>query len=237
MAASEPGREYWRSVDLIRSVHQGLVFGRRVRRLADHIAGLLPDTGRVLDVGCGDGSIAAEIMERRPGIAISGIDVLVRGHTHIPVVPFDGTVIPYDAGSFDAVMFVDVLHHTEHPEALLREAQRVSRGPIVVKDHTRDGPLAGGTLRFMDWVGNAHHGVALPYNYWSRKQWDQAFDDLGLAVRSWDGRPGLYPWPASLVFDRSLHFVAILAGTEVNGAGARPVPAQPRSEGPERRRR
>ena len=65
--------------------------------------------------------------------------------------------------SFDVVMFVDVLHHTDDPLLLLQEAQRVGK-IILVKDHFRKGFLAGPTLRFMDWVGNAHHGVVLPYN-------------------------------------------------------------------------
>ncbi len=50
------------------------------------------------------------------------------------------------------------------PARLLAEAKRVSRGGIVIKDHFREGVLADATLRFMDWVGNAQHGVVLPYN-------------------------------------------------------------------------
>ena len=64
-------------------------------------------------------------------------------------------------------MFVDVLHHTEDPMALLGEAVRVARKTIVVKDHTLNGFLAGPTLHFLDRVGNARHDVALPYNYTS----------------------------------------------------------------------
>ena len=37
----------------------------------------------------------------------------------------------------------------------------------------------------MDYVGNAHHGVVLPYNYWPRRRWHDAFRDLGLTVRAW----------------------------------------------------
>jgi ubiquinone/menaquinone biosynthesis C-methylase UbiE len=50
-------------------------------------------------------------------------------------------------------MFVYVLHHTNDPEVLLREAQRVALKAVVLKDHTRNGLLAYTTLRFMDWVG------------------------------------------------------------------------------------
>jgi hypothetical protein len=39
----------------------------------------------------------------------------------------------------------------------------------LIKDHTLNGFLAGLTLRFMDWVGNACYGIALPYHYWSQQ--------------------------------------------------------------------
>jgi hypothetical protein len=86
----------------------------------------------------------------------------------------------------------------------------VARRAVVLKDHTADGVLAGPTLRFMDRVGNARHGVSLPYTYWPRRRWLEAFDELGLAVEGWDKDLGLYPAPASWVFGRSLHFVARL---------------------------
>ena len=44
-------------------------------------------------------------------------------------------------------MFTDVLHHTSEPKVLLREAMRVARETILVKDHTCDGLFAGATLR------------------------------------------------------------------------------------------
>jgi SAM-dependent methyltransferase len=106
------------------------------------------------------------------------------------------------------VLFVDVLHHTDDPTVLLREAARVARRCLILKDHTRNGLLAGPTLAFMDWVGNARHGVALPYNYWPRQRWLTAAADLGLSILRWDDRLQLYPWWARWVFERKLHFVA-----------------------------
>ena len=197
-------------MSIVGTVHANLVFGRRVRILADQLASLLPKTATVLDVGCGDGTLDSLILRSRPDLVINGIDVLVRPHTLIPVVPFDGNTIPYPNQAFDVVMFVDVLHHTDDPTVLLREAKRVARQAIVLKDHTKDGVLAGPTLRFMDWVGNRHHGVVLPYNYWTHDQWERALIDLGLGISTWNANVGLYPWPASHVFDRALHFVAKL---------------------------
>jgi len=197
-------------MSLIERIHGDYIHNRRVRVLGDHFIDLIPKTARVLDVGCGDGLLAHLLMEKRPDIKVKGIDVLVRCHTHIPVDSFDGKVIPFGDASFDVAMFVDVLHHMEDPIVLLREAIRVARAAIVIKDHTRNGLFAGPTLRFMDLVGNARHGVAIPYNYWARQQWFEAFNMLNLTIGIWKDNLGLYPPPASWIFERSLHFVARL---------------------------
>jgi SAM-dependent methyltransferase len=205
---------------VVGTLHGTLVFGRRVRVLSSHIAGLIPSGAEVLDVGCGDGSLARLISHARPDVRIQGIDVLVRPVTHIPVAQFDGENIPFPDQSFDVVMFVDVLHHTTNQRRLLTEARRVARLAIVVKDHCRDGLFAESTLRFMDWVGNAHQGVVLPYAYWPERQWRETFAELGLEPSAWTVRLGLYPWPFSYVFERNLHFIASLTKTSGSAAPA-----------------
>ena len=195
-------------MSLLERIHGGYVFRRRVRVLSELLAKLIPPGASVLDVGCGDGLIAHLISQLRPDVQVQGIDVLIRPQTHVPVAQFDGQKIPHGDATFDVVMFVDVLHHTEDPMVLLREAARVARRAAVIKDHTRDGFLAGPTLRFMDWVGNARHGVVLPYNYWPEARWKQAFEELGWTVAEREKRLKLYPWPAGACFDRSLHFAA-----------------------------
>lgn len=192
------------------AVHGKLVFNRRTQVLASQLAAVLPE-GTALDVGCGDGTIDAIIQEARPGLSIRGVDIMVRPETKIPVEPFDGLVLPAQDRSVNSVLFVDVLHHTNDPMVLLREAKRAARKAIVIKDHCSDGLFGYSTLRLMDWVGNAPHGVVLPYNYWSRQQWTAAFAELQLKVSIWQARLGLYPFPASLAFERKLHFIAVLA--------------------------
>ena len=141
---------------------------------------------------------------------ITGVDVLVRPATHIPVVLFDGAHLPLEDGSVDVVTFVDVLHHTEHPIILLREAARVARRHIVIKDHLKEGILAFAKLRAMDWVGNYGHGVALPYNYLNLDEWRDLFRDANLEPEHWVDRLQLYPFPTGLFLDRRLHFIARL---------------------------
>ncbi len=149
-------------MSLTERVHDWYIHDRRTQILGRHLANILPKNFHVLDVGCGDGLLAQLISQNRSDITLRGIDVRARDRTYVPIDQFDGEVIPYDDASFDGVMFVDVLHHTLDPMILLREALRVARKAIVIKDHTLDGLLAGPTLRAMDWVGNSRYDVSLP---------------------------------------------------------------------------
>jgi SAM-dependent methyltransferase len=192
------------------SIHQQYVAPRRVGILARHLAPLLPENGRVLDVGCGDGAVSHAIERERPDLHVEGIEVMRRGRPEIKVSIYDGKTIPFADQSFDAVLFADVLHHAADPEQLLREAARVAAKCVVIKDHLADGLLAVPTLRLMDWVGNAGHGVALPYRYWKRAQWEQEFKRAGFVPVMWKDSLDLYSWAASWWFDRGLHFVSRL---------------------------
>ena len=190
--------------------HQRLVFPRRIERLAGHISPLLPHHATVLDCGCGDGALAERLLGRRPDLEISGVDVLVRPECRIPVQGFDGRTLPYGDDSFDCALLVDVLHHSERPAELLGEVARVARQRVIVKDHLADGLGARPTLRFMDRVGNARYGVALPFSYLTTAEWAHLIAALGLVVEAWTERLALYPPPLSWLFDRRLHFVAAL---------------------------
>lgn len=197
--------------EYLNRIHESYVYARRVRVLSHIMASLLPKNSRVLDIGCGDGLISKSIQEKRADIKIEGIDVLLRPKAYISVKQFDGNHLPYADISFDAVMLVDVLHHADNPVMLIYEAVRVSKGLLLVKDHTRDGFFAEPILRFMDWVGNKRHGVSIPANYWPEKLWRETFARLNLTVNYWTKDVPLYPWWASWIFGRSLHFVASLA--------------------------
>jgi SAM-dependent methyltransferase len=194
---------------LLNAVHHRAVHNRRVQVLSRQLAQIIPDGGRVLDVGCGDGLISREMMKRRPDLEIEGVDVALRPTTHIPATTFDGSVLPFGDDSFDYVTIIDVLHHTTDPVVLLAESRRVARKGVVIKDHLREGIGAGATLRVMDWVGNRGHDVVLPYNYLSRAEWDGAFGRAGLRVMDWRDELGLYPRLARFIFERRLHFVAL----------------------------
>ncbi len=186
---------------------------RRVSVLATHLANFIPETASLkgLDVGCGSGEVGLQLMESRPRVSLTGVDVLVRSQTAIPVKQFDGKTLPFGDNSFDFVLLVDVLHHTRYPAELLAECDRVSRQFILIKDHNCNSNWDRLRLRFMDWVGNRSYGVALPYNYLSSLQWQQLYQQVGTCREGTIANLNLYPVPLSWIFDASLHFVDRMA--------------------------
>ena len=199
-------------------LHESYFASRRLRALGDHLIDLIPNAATLLDVGCGDGRLAAAIAERRSDVDISGLDVRVRPNASIPVAQYDGRAIPHPDDSFDAVLFVDVLHHSEDPQKLLAEGVRVARHCVLIKDHRVHGPASERLLRFMDDVGNSRFDVALPYNYWPEERWREAFQALDLSVLTWIPKLDLYPGPVDWLFGRSLHFIASLGVLGTRGA-------------------
>ena len=196
------------------AAHSQWVAGRRVRVLSAALAKRVPPGARLLDIGCGDGEVGAQIARLAHGVRVEGVEVKPRPSCRIPCRAFDGRSLPCADASFDGCLLVDVLHHAEDLRGLLREAARASGRFLLLKDHICESRTDFATLRFMDWVGNAPHGVALPYNYQSRAQWTEHFRECGLRVCDWTESLPLYPFPFSLAFNRQLHFIALLEVAE-----------------------
>jgi SAM-dependent methyltransferase len=83
--------------------------------------------GPVLDVGCGDGRLAAAL---DPTVAWVGVDSSpgqLAANPHRPVVLADMRALPFRHGVFAHVTHLWCLYHVADPEAAVREAWRVLR--------------------------------------------------------------------------------------------------------------
>jgi SAM-dependent methyltransferase len=195
------------------ALHESLVVARRNAALARAIAAALPQGVRVLDVGCGDGRLAQALQRLRSDLSIRGLDIEVRPNAAIEVLAFDGRVIPLQEGAVDVVLLCDVLHHVPDGEGLLREAKRVARRFVVIKDHFAESRWDAALLAFMDVVGNPR-SVPQPRNYLSERAWRALWARVGLVPQEPITRTlALYRPPLDRLFDRTLHFVARLEHT------------------------
>jgi SAM-dependent methyltransferase len=108
-----------------------VVMERRAGSLMDQVGEWLPSAGPVLDLGSGTGHLAARL-ERERGLEVITADVTdmhVVGRA--PVLISDG-VLPFGERTFSAALLFFMLAYPKDPAALLREAARVTRGPVLL---------------------------------------------------------------------------------------------------------
>lgn len=186
------------------------IYESRLRVLVSHITSHLRPGDRVLDVGCGGGTLGAALMEAADGVTVSGLERFKRGGEPIEVVEYDGGDIPLDDDSYDVVILADVLHHEEDPDRLIDECARVSSRLLIIKDHKVQGLLAHARISFMDWAANAPYGVKCLYRYNTLPAWRTSHErhELGLVEEMTSMK--LYPPVVNVVFGGTLQYLAVL---------------------------
>lgn len=92
---------------------------------------------RVLDIACGDGLLLSTLAQK--GAVVSGVDFSEEGvrkcrekGMDVSVVDITTEPIPFQGGTFDAVIMLDVLEHLYTPEYLLGEGVHVSKKYIII---------------------------------------------------------------------------------------------------------
>ena len=123
---------------------------------------------------------------------------------------YNGVQLPFEKETFDSVLFVDVLHHTTDINEVIEESLKVSKDYFIIKDHLYWNKLDFLILKFMDWVGNAPHGVKVIYNFQNKKSWDLFFVNNNLEIVYYNENLKLYPQSINWLFGRKMHFIAIL---------------------------
>lgn len=179
---------------------------RTVENSAGYLAPFLAPGMNVLDVGCGPGSISADLARLvRPGrvLAVDNVSAIVehasaeiagRGTDNIEFAVADAYELDLPDDSFDVVHAHQVLQHLSEPVTALAEMRRVCRPQGIVA--ARDGDI--GT---MTWYPNdpvlerwltLYHDVARSHNaepgagrrlhVWARQA---GFTDVAVSASVW----------------------------------------------------
>jgi len=121
---------------------------RTVENSAAYLLPALVGGARVLDVGCGPGTITVDLARHvHPGEVV-GVDAaesviadaralaVDEGITNVRFEPADVDALPYADGTFDVVHAHQVLQHLADPVAALREMRRVCapEGTVAARD-------------------------------------------------------------------------------------------------------
>jgi len=101
-------------------------------RLEYVLRDLAPDAS-VLDVGCGIGGFLPELLQQRPGLRLTGLDVspwaieqMRRRAPAITWVEGDAAALPFPDGAFTMVVAADLLEVVPDPRAVVAEMARVT---------------------------------------------------------------------------------------------------------------
>jgi SAM-dependent methyltransferase len=122
------------------------VMERRARQQVKQLGARLPADGPVLDLGSGTGHLSARL-ERERGLEMVAADVR---DIHVvgppPILLADG-VLPFEDRTFSATLLLFVLTYPNDPAGVLREAARVTRGPIILMQSLHSGRAGYAWLR------------------------------------------------------------------------------------------
>jgi len=195
---------------------------------------------RVLEVGCGWGRSAVGLLTLRPGIDYTGVDLVPEfldrapavlaeyvGPCHARFRTADACDLPFEAGTFDAVVTTRVLQYVTDPPAAVAEALRVLKpgGRVVGIVPNRWNPvqrliyhtrlISPRALR--RWLGEAgftacrSRSLAFLPTRWKRFHWQSRVLALEAACQA---VPVL----------RQLGGLALAAGTKPDGRGGEAAP-------------
>src|SRR3989344_2883624 len=158
----------------------------------------------ILDLGCGDGRVGDIISKEQPRQVILS-DVYEHGNIANIKLPFvrinQSKKIPFPDDSFDTVLLLTVLHHSDDPLVVLREARRVtnSEGRIIVLESVY-GVKSYGNLnnehqrlvniffdhfynRIIHYSNFKENKVNVPFNFRTPEYWNSIFKKEKLTVK------------------------------------------------------
>jgi len=129
--------------------HESVLRSHRWRTAENSAAFLLPHLtpdARLLDVGCGPGTITADLADRIPQGHVTGLDYapeiiaqareMIGGRANLDFATGDVYALDYPDDTFDIVHAHQVLQHLGDPVRALREMRRIARpgGLVAVRD-------------------------------------------------------------------------------------------------------
>lgn len=194
-----------RALPLVERAYANIRFSILRPKLLSVMDLLLPDEGRILDIGCGFGLFAAYFGQTQPSRRIVGVDPNAKRIAMArrvcsglglenEFVAGDARDVPL-AGTFAGAYVLDVMHHIPKEDQLpMLERLRdllAPRGVLVVKDITTE-PAFG--LEFTRLLDRVMVGWDEPLAYRHHREWGEMLTSLGFHVRM-VRVPDVLPYP------------------------------------------
>jgi SAM-dependent methyltransferase len=180
----------------------------RSERIFSYIQPFIGEGDSVLDLGCGDGKVG-ELVALRKKSDVVLMDVVDYNKTGLPLVLYDGRKVDCPDRSFDHVLLLTVLHHSDDPIAVMEEALRVAdKSVIIIESVYFNGPHKQ-VNKFFDWFYNRvlnNPKINVPFNFLTPTAWIKLFEKLGGKVMQMEhlgiDEPTVPEWHTLYVVDK-----------------------------------
>ncbi|EKD52948.1 MAG: methyltransferase type 11 [uncultured bacterium] len=155
----------------------------------------IKETSKIIDIGSGSGDVAWLLQSK--GFKITPVDVAdFHGPRMIKTIIYDGRTLPFRDKIYDCALLLMVMHHTNDPSVVFKEAKRVAKEVVVIETSYTD-PFNRLLTIVSDAIGNLRI-EAFWNSYKTDNGWRQFFEEHGYTVVSthkyWDRNLGIIPF-------------------------------------------
>ena len=148
---------------------------RKLRRLQKHLKFL----DQHIEIGSGTGSVLSVM--RKQNYYVDGLDFADNSfHEDLKPSVYNGRKMPFGKAAYDTALLLTVLHYTDDPEAVLREAGRIANRVVIIENvYVR---------REMEWLTRAFCSlmnfefIDHPHNNRTHAEWLETFEKMGLKL-------------------------------------------------------
>lgn len=184
-----------------------MICDANAKRKVDFLIPHLKGAPTLLDFGCGDLRMSQELIARREGLVVTGVDVVdfeVRD-PNISFRKYGGEKLPFLSQSYDVVIAWHVFHHTSSPLAVFGECMRVAKQRVIFVEPVWRHRLEVPGMMFMDWLFNVwkSRDVSLAFTFRSRAWWEEQITKHNgrlRTVQDVEMLPPIFPTGRSLLF-------------------------------------
>lgn len=165
-------------MNLIRQLQFKILSNRAVKIVEEIETYLIGE--EILDVGSGGGTIARIL--KSGNFSVTTLDIANKSHyeEEKPII-YSGEKFPFDNKTFDTSLILSVLHHVGDPVNLLKEAKRVSRKRIIIKEDIYRNKIELVLTKVADSIVNFEF-FKHPHNNLNDSQWKKIFKQLNLKL-------------------------------------------------------
>ena len=146
----------------------------RAAGTAKRLLPLLQPEDSILDVGAGEGLIAAQLHCGLGGCTVL-TDLKNQVRSGLPLVLCSGEQLPFADSTFDVVLLLTVLHHTSDPVSIVREAARIAKRAVIVQEDMYLGRPVDLLVFAADVLCSIPYGYQLPAWPRSPRTWELLF--------------------------------------------------------------